>query len=151
MPLGDLVWALVVLGAGLGLGMMPIMTGGLAAVPDEQSDSAGAFNTLTQRVSAAFGLGMLTALLGSDRSQFMADRSALLGEYAATDPQVQAMAQEGPTGLLGLWQQTVTAALTDAYSAAFLITGWVCLAGVALALFLPSGKPAAGAMASAAH
>ena len=149
MPLGDLVWALVVLGAGLGLGMMPIMTGGLAAVADEQSDSAGAFNTLVQRVSAAFGLGMLTAMLGADRAQYMADRSALLGQYAATDPQVVGMAQEGPTGLLGLWQQTVTAALTDAYSSAFLITGWVCLGGVLIALLLPSGKPAHSAMAAA--
>lgn len=151
MPLSDLVWGLVVLGAGLGIGMMPIMTGGLAAVPDEQSDSAGAFNTLTQRVSAALGLGTLTAMLGTDRAQYVADRSTLLGEYAATDPQVVGMQQEGPAGLIGLWQETVTAALSDAYANAFMITGWICIGGMVIAMLLPSGKPTVSAMGGAAH
>jgi EmrB/QacA subfamily drug resistance transporter len=147
MPVADLVTAMVVLASGLGLGMMPIMTGGLASVRPELAGSAGSFNTLTQRVSQALGLGLLTAMLGSDRAQFMADRSALLG--MSSDPQIAALQHGGPAGLLPLWQHTLAAAQTQAYGNAFFLTGTICLGGIVVALFLPSGTPKAGARPAA--
>jgi EmrB/QacA subfamily drug resistance transporter len=141
MPLGTLVTSMCVLAGGIGLCMMPIMTGGLASVPTEAAESAGSFNTLVQRVSQALGLGILTAMLGSNMAQGMADRSALLGQYAATDPRVLQMQEQGPAGMLQLWQATVTAAQTSAYSGVFTLTGAICLLAVIPALFLPSGKP----------
>jgi EmrB/QacA subfamily drug resistance transporter len=149
IPLPTLVVSMCVLVGGIGLCMMPIMTGGLASVPTEAAESAGSFNTLVQRVSQALGLGILTAMLGVDQAQGMADRSALLGEYAATDPRVLQMQQQGPEGMLRLWQATLTAAQADAYSSAFTLTGVVCLAAVPLALFLPAGKPTGGGPAVA--
>ena len=51
------VWVLVLRAVGMGLAMMPIMTGGLSAVPPNQVDGASAFNNVVQRTSAALGLG----------------------------------------------------------------------------------------------
>ena len=39
--------------AGIGLAMMPMMTGGLSSLPGELTTSGSAINTVAQRVSAA--------------------------------------------------------------------------------------------------
>jgi len=138
----ELIAGMVVMAAGLGLGMMPIMTGGLSALPADVSDSGSAFNTLVQRVSSAFGLAMLTAMVTVDRAQFMADRSALLQSSGAdADPRIIAMQADGPSGLIPLWQQLTLQVQAQAYSNAFFVAGSVTLAGVLLALFLRSGQP----------
>jgi EmrB/QacA subfamily drug resistance transporter len=141
IPTDTLILGMVVLAAGVGLGMMPIMSGGLASVPAESADAASSFNTLTQRVSQSLGLGILNAFLVSTSAQVLADRSGLLGEYASDNPQLVAMQEQGPAGVLGLYQQMAGAAQTDAYSQAFFAIGLICLAGAVLALFLRSGKP----------
>jgi hypothetical protein len=146
IPLGALITGMVVLAAGVGLGMMPIMSGGLATVPAESADSASSLNTLAQRVSQSLGLGILNAFLTSAGAQALADRSGLLGEYASGDPALAAVQAQGPSGMLGLYQQLSGAAQTDAYSQAFLVVGVLCLVGAVLALFLRSGKPAAKAV-----
>ena len=52
--------------------MMPIMTGGLSAVPPDQVDGASAFNNVVQRTSSALGLAGLTSLVTYSREQFAA-------------------------------------------------------------------------------
>ena len=150
IPVEELVLGMVVLAAGVGLAMMPIMSTGLAAVPAELAGSASSFSTLTQRVSQSLGLGILSAFLTSASTQGLAGRSELLGEYARTDPRVVALQDQGPGGLLGLYQQTAGIAQADAYSQAFLVTGVLCLAGAVLALFLRARRPA-GSAPVAAH
>jgi len=140
----ELVGWLVVWAGGLGLGMMPIMTGGISALPPEIVNSGSAFSTLTQRVSAALGLAVLTALSTTQQAQFMSDRSALLsGSGADANPQIVAMQQNGPTGLIPLWQQLQVEVQAQAYSNVFLVCGICSLAGALLALFLRSGRPSA--------
>lgn len=139
---GELIWALVIMGAGLGLGMMPIMTGGLASLPSDIADSGSAFSTLAQRVSAALGLAALTALITVQRAQLMADRSGLIqGSGANADPWVLSMQKQGPTGLIPMWQQLSLEVQTQAYSNAFLAAGSATLLGAALAFLLPPGPP----------
>jgi hypothetical protein len=130
--------------AGLGLGMMPIMTGGLSALPADIVSSGSAFNTLTQRVTASFGLAALTALATAQQAQFMSNRGSLLSTGANTDPRIVAMLHQGPGGLIGLWQRTQIEVEAQAYSNVFLIAGVCTLGGVLLALRLRSGKPSRG-------
>ena|SRR5882757_7615891 len=145
-PRENLILATVVMAAGLGLGMMPIMTGGLSSVPSAYSDVGSAVNTLTQRVSAALGLAMLSALVTADQSQLWADRTALMrGIGADLDPRIVEMQQQGESGLIHLWQQLSSQVQAQAYSNAFFVAGCVALAGVPLAFLLRSGRPAAGA------
>jgi hypothetical protein len=150
IPDGSLVLGMCVLAAGVGLAMMPIMSSGLGVVPAESAESASSFNTLAQRVSQAFGLGLLNAFLTVAGAQGLADRSGLLGEYAG-DPQIAAMQAQGPTGLLGLYQRTSGIAQADAYSQAFFVIGLVCFAGAFLALFLRSGRSTSGSARAMAH
>ena len=148
----ELITGMVVMAAGLGLGMMPIMTGGLSALPADVSDSGSAFNTLVQRVSSAFGLAVMTAMVTINQAQFMADRSALLQSSGAdADPRIIAMQADGPSGLIPLWQQLTLQVQAQAYSNAFFIVGCVTLAGVLLALFLRRGAPATGAAKPMVH
>lgn len=149
IPLGNVIFASCTVSFGLGLSMMPIMSSGLAAVPAHLSDVAGAMNTLIQRVSAAFGLGFLTAMLGVTRNQSMAERSALLGEQMADDPTVLTSQGLGSGGLLPLWQETATLSMTKAFSIGFDLLGYACLVAAVLALLLPSGRPVGGLMGAA--
>jgi MFS family permease len=141
-PRGAVMWSLVVMGAGLGLGMMPIMTGGLASLPSDVAGSGSAFSTLAQRVSAALGLAALTALITVERAQLMADRSGLVrGSAANADPWVVGMREQGPAGLIPMWQHLSLEVQTRAYSDAFLVAGSVTLLCAALAFLLPPGPP----------
>jgi len=149
---GELILGMCIMAGGLALGMMPIMTAGLSMLPPEVTDTGSAFNTLFQRVSAALGLALLTALVTTNRAQFMADRSALLpGSGADVHPEVLQMQQQGEAGLLPLWQKVSALVQAQTYSNAFFIAGCVTVAGVFLALLLRSGRPSAGASKPVAH
>lgn len=145
-PRVELIEGMVVMSAGLGLSMMPVMTGGLSSVPSALSDVGSAINTLTMRVSSALGLAMISAMVTADRAQFWTDRSALLpGIGADVDPRVVQMQQQGQSALAPLWQQLTYKVQTEAYSNAFLVSAGIAFVGVALALMLRSGRPASGA------
>jgi EmrB/QacA subfamily drug resistance transporter len=149
---GELIAGMMVMAAGLGLAFMPIMTGGLSTLPAEVSDSGSTVNTLVQRVSSAFGLALMTAMVTANQAQFMSDRSALLqGSGADADPRIIAMQAQGPSGLIPLWQQLTLQVQAQTYSNAFFLAGCATLAGVVLALFLRRGAPAAGADKPMAH
>jgi EmrB/QacA subfamily drug resistance transporter len=149
---GELIAGMMVMAAGLGLAFMPIMTGGLSTLPAEVSDSGSTVNTLVQRVSSAFGLALMTAMVTANQAQFMSDRSALLqGSGADADPRIIAMQAQGPSGLIPLWQQLTLQVQAQTYSNAFFLAGCGTLAGVVLALFLRRGAPAAGADKPMAH
>jgi EmrB/QacA subfamily drug resistance transporter len=147
IPNGSLVLGMCILAGGVGLAMMPIMSSGLGVVPPESAESASSFNTLAQRVSQAFGLGLLNAFLTVAGAQSLADRSGLL---TPSDPQVAALGQN-QAELLAFYQRTSGIAQASAYSQAFFVIGLLCLAGAVLALFLRGGKPTGGSSSAMAH
>jgi EmrB/QacA subfamily drug resistance transporter len=139
---GELMLWMAIRAGGLGLCMMPIMTAGLSSLPASRVGSGSAFNNLTQRVTSALGLALITGIATAQQAQFMADRSGLLRpEGADNNPQLAALAAHGPEGLLPLWRQLVVEVQAQAYSNIFMITGTVTFVGVALAFCLRSGKP----------
>ena len=146
------VWVLVLRAVGMGLAMMPIMTGGLSAVPPDQVDGASAFNNVVQRTSSALGLAGLTSLVTYSREQFSLDRGLLV----STDTPMPVLAP-GATGemagMYAVYQQTQTIAFVEAMHSLFIVTAIITAAGVPLALMLRSGpsKPAAGGPVVAAH
>jgi EmrB/QacA subfamily drug resistance transporter len=74
----QVMWILALLGAGLGIAMMPIFTGGIAVIPMTHVNTASAFNNVVQRVSGAIGLPVLTAIFTLQQAQQMAGRADLL-------------------------------------------------------------------------
>jgi hypothetical protein len=126
--------------------MMPIMTGGMSAVPPHLADYASGFTTVTQRVSAGLGLAGMTAMITTQHAQIMTDRSGLLSpDGADAEPRVIAMQAGGQKGLLGLWQQLGNEVQAQTYSNAFIVAGALTLISAVLAFFLPSGRPSPGA------
>ena len=80
----QIIWWLMLRAVGLGIAMMPIMTGGISAIPTAQVNAASAFNNVAQRTSAALGLAVLTAIFTTQSAQQMSGRAALLPEGTAT-------------------------------------------------------------------
>ncbi|MEJ2859643.1 DHA2 family efflux MFS transporter permease subunit [Actinomycetospora flava] len=131
---GDLAWILGFRAAGIGLAMMPIMTGGLSALPPHRVDGASAFNTVVQRSSSAIGLAAMTALMTAQQSQGYADRASLV----PADPETFGSV----LGEYSMYQQLQTRVFDTAFGDLMVVTTVLTAGAVLLALMLPSGKPA---------
>jgi len=151
---GEIAGLLALRAGGMGMAMMPVMTGGVAAVPMRFVGTASAFNNVVQRSAAALGLAVLTALMTTQRAQMLGDRTALVG----SDTPMPALLP-GPSGqvagMYAVYQQTQTQVFVAALDQLMVITSVMTLVGVALAFMLRSGpaKTAGGPgeAASAAH
>lgn len=142
-PRETIMWLLALRSVGLGLAMMPVMTGGTSAVPPDKVGAASAFNNVVQRTAGAIGVAGLTALLTSTQAQTVADRSGLM-------PVGTPLPQVGPPGTPALaaefatYQQVQSQSFVSALDEQFIIVAMITAAGVALAFMLRSGRaPAA--------
>jgi EmrB/QacA subfamily drug resistance transporter len=142
MTRADVIGATMLRSVGLGLSMMPIMTGGLAALPPPSIASGSAFNNVVQRVASALGLAALTAMATATQAQVMADRATLMPSGGASvDAQLATMQGQGSPGLYPLMQQLQVDTMAQSYGNVFQVVGVMTLAGAVLALFLPHGAP----------
>jgi MFS family permease len=136
----ELIGWMAIRAFGVGLAVMPVMAGGLAALPAEMVSAGSAFNTIAQRVTAALGLAALTAMATASQAQLMADRSALIHQFGAdVDWRIAAMRQQGAGGLLPLWQQLQVEVEAQSYSNVFLVAGLTSVAGTLLAVWMRHG------------
>jgi len=95
-------------------------------------EPGSAYNTLTQRVSSALGLAVLTAVATVQQAQFMADRSTLVTSAGpSVDPRIVALEHSGgEAALIPYWEQLRNEVEAQAYSNIFLIVGVLTLAGL---------------------
>lgn len=136
---GEVILWTCIRGFGNGLGIMTIMTAGLAAVPAHQLNDASAINNVVQRVSAALGLGVLTSMATSHQAQLLADRAPMLESSGmSVDPRVGEMNDQGSIGLMPLWQELQVQTLAQAYSNIFLVIAIVTGIGAVMALMVKS-------------
>lgn len=134
-PREHIMWLLVLRGIGMGLAMMPIMTGGLAVIPPHQVAGAGAINNVVQRTAAALGVAVLTAMLTSTQAQTMADRAALLPS-AGVAPPVGSPDVPPLLGSYAWYQQVNLQVYVVALNDVFLVTAVISVLGVLGALLL---------------
>ncbi|MCE0765311.1 DHA2 family efflux MFS transporter permease subunit [Pseudonocardia kujensis] len=141
----EIALLLMLRAAGMGMAMMPVMTGGLASVPVSEVNSGSAFNNVVQRTAAALGLAVLTAVVTATQAQMLSDRSALVGP--GTPVPALGPGQAGHTlGLYLTYRQTANQSFVEALDNLMVLTTVITLVGAALALLLRSGKvPAAQA------
>jgi EmrB/QacA subfamily drug resistance transporter len=144
-----LVWLLCLRAFGMGIGMMPVMTGGIAAVPPSQVSRASAFNNVVQRSSAALGLAVLTAVVTRTQAQMGDDRAGLMATGTAIPPMGSGRTGE-MMGMYAVYQQTQLQVFVEAMDVLFIITAIITGVGVVLAFFLRSG-PVKKAPGEAAH
>lgn len=146
VPGEDVILWTCIRGFGNGLGIMTIMTAGLAVVPAHQLNDASAISNVVQRVSAALGLGVLTAMAGSQQAQLLADRSPLLESSGMTaDPRLAEMADRGAVGLIPVWKELQVQTLAEAYSNIFLVISIVTGVGAVMALMVKAPPESADA------
>jgi hypothetical protein len=159
----DLRWILMFRAIGMGLAMMPIMTGGISAVPPDQVSGASAFNNVTQRTAAAMGLAALTALLGAKEAQQLADTGGMMGmmpgassaSSASSASDAGAVAAASSVGSSGgispmfgeymSYTQVQASSFVTALDNLMIVTSVLTAIGVVLAFFLRNGRaPASG-------
>ena len=129
---------------GLGVGIMPIFTSGIASIPPEMVGQGSAFNNVVRQASSSLGVAAFTALLTLHQAQQLANRSELLPAGTST-PQLGPPGTSPVEGMLALYQQTELRVFADSIDWLFVIVAILTACGVVLAMFLRSG----GAPASA--
>jgi predicted MFS family arabinose efflux permease len=151
---GEIAALLALRAGGMGLAMMPVMTGGVAAVPTNKVGAASAFNNVAQRSAAALGLAILTAVMTSQQAAMLEDRTSLIGADTPM-PGLAPGAAGQMVGMYAVYQRTSLQVFAAALDQLMLITAGLTLVGVALAFLLRSGpaktSPDSGSAASAAH
>jgi len=141
---GDMVWLLVLQYAGLGIGMMPIFSAGLAVIPSTRASTASALSNVIQRAASAFGVAVFTTLLTVLQAQLMADRAALLPATTPT-PHLGPPGTPDWIGLYALYQQTHQQVFVAAINNLFLLVAALFALSALGALLLRSKLPPAGA------
>jgi EmrB/QacA subfamily drug resistance transporter len=134
----QIIWWLMLRAVGLGLAIMPIMTGGIAAIPAAQVNAASAFNNIAQRTSAALGLAVLTAIFTTQQAQQLAGRAALLPADTVT-PHLGGPAVADWVGAYATYQQTQLQVFVGGLDDLFLIAAGLSALGALGALLLRSG------------
>jgi len=134
LPRPQLILASCVLSAGIGIGMIPIMAATVAGLPASMIGTAMMVRTIVQRVTATFGLYLISAVTTANNAQLAADRSALYLTGAQTDPRILQMQQHNPQALVALWQTVTTRVSAQGYANAFLIVAAISVAGALIAL-----------------
>ena len=142
MTRADVILWTCVRAAGNGLALMPIMTGGLAAVPDRYTSSGTTLNNIMQRLSGSLGLSLMTVLQVNQQSQMMADRSMMVPANSA-NPRVQDTVRQGASAMYGMYQQLSAEVVAGSYSDVFYVMAMISASGVLLALMLRKPTPAA--------
>jgi EmrB/QacA subfamily drug resistance transporter len=132
-PRHALMLELAVRALGLGLVMIPMLGGAVFVLPPHLVPDGIAFRTIVQRTGAALGLAAVSVLVTAQRAQQFADQTGLLDVRAPYhDPQIMRMSQQGPDGLVPLWENLQAHSLTSAYGEAYLVIGAATLAAVAV-------------------
>src|SRR5262249_22943133 len=119
-PRGHLVWLLAFLAIGIGLSMMPIMTGGIAVIPMSLSNTASAYNNVVRNVSGSLGVAILTAILTIQQAQMMTGRAALLPAAITPTPHLGPPGTPDWLGAYALYHQTSLQAFVSAIDNLFL-------------------------------
>jgi len=133
LPHPELTLLLCVRALGMGLVMLPMLGGAIYILPPRLVPDGIVFRTIVQRTGAALGFAAISIVVTAQRAQHFADRSALLDVSSPYhEPQIQQLQQQGPGGLLPLWQSLQTRSLVAAYSDAYAVIGVVTLAVIAL-------------------
>jgi predicted MFS family arabinose efflux permease len=124
---------------GTGLAMMPIIASGISSLPLALTSSGTGMNNVVRQVASSVAVAVFGSLDASAGAELMADRSALLGSGAHTLPTVGAAIQQGPSGMLSMYQALRLRVLTEIYANGFYVVAIMCAGGAALALLLRSG------------
>lgn len=155
-----LAWIMFIRGMGLGFAMMPIMTYGMASVPQEQTAQASSIMNVWRTVFASLGIALFATMLDNFQKANMNVMSqtltpdSVIAMRIISAVQVQLM-QAGQTlevarqyAINMLYQYASLQATITAFQMDFVIAAVVILAGVIPAFLLPFGrtkKPGAAA------
>jgi EmrB/QacA subfamily drug resistance transporter len=137
-PRQHVMWLMTLLGVGLGLGFMPILTGGVAVIPLNRTNAASALNNVVQRVSGAIGLAVLTAILTNQRAEQLAGRAALVPTNTPT-PHIGDPLVPDWLSIYAVYQQTQQQVFVGAIDELFLIATVISGLAALGALLLRSG------------
>ncbi|MGH3768315.1 MAG: MDR family MFS transporter [Pseudonocardiaceae bacterium] len=135
---GHITLILMLQYGGIGLGLMPLFSAGLAVIPPVFSNVASALNNVVQRTAAAFGVAVFTAIVTLQQAQLLAGRAAILPAGTAT-PHLGPPGTPDWTGLYATYHQAELRVYAGAVSNLFLIMAGLCIIGALGALFLRSG------------
>jgi EmrB/QacA subfamily drug resistance transporter len=141
MTYADVVTWTCVRAAGMGLAMMPIMTGGIAVLPMSALNQGSAWNNAARQVVGALGLAALGAMSTIQQSQQIAGRAPLVAADTMAQYGLQPPTSSGGgniPAMIGTYQHLQMQVMGTAFADIFVVTAVLCGIGALLALGLPA-------------
>ncbi|WP_396908745.1 MFS transporter [Mycolicibacterium sp.] len=144
----DVLWPLLLLGAGMGLCMAPATTAIMTATPADDHGVGAAVNDAAREVGAAIGIAVAGSILATGYSNRIAsalEHVPASARGAAADSPAAALEVAQTLGAAGArLSEAAQAAFVDGHSNAALVLSLVTAASaLVLALWIPEREPAA--------
>lgn len=118
---------------GMSMVMMPIMTNGLNQLPMKSNPHGTAMNSTLQQVSGAIGSAILLTIM----TKRMESSGAALAQEATTSGALSA----GGDAAAGIQQEIMLKSMLDGINYSFLISAFISVAALILALFVKRVRP----------
>ncbi|MHB1980649.1 MAG: DHA2 family efflux MFS transporter permease subunit [Sulfobacillus sp.] len=133
VPISLIVFWMIIRGLGMGLCMMPLMTGGMSVVPIAMIPRASAVQNIMQRIAGSFGIAIVTSVMLNQQGAYASQISSTL---TAASPMAPSILAQGPNLLVQLWQEVQGLALIRAMDNVFVLAAALLLVAVIPVLFV---------------
>ncbi len=134
---------LFVMGLGMGLTMMPLMTSALRTLQSHEVARGSTLLNITQQVASSAGVAIISVVLTNQMKDSQAVQAArALAEAEATGTQPDPAVLDFVQSLGAQFESVAMADLAAAFAASFFVAACLCVVALVSSLFLPKKQEA---------
>ncbi|MBC9227237.1 DHA2 family efflux MFS transporter permease subunit [Aeromicrobium sp. 636] len=141
---GYIIAALFVMGLGMGLTMMPLMTSALRTLQSHEVARGSTLLNISQQIASSVGVAIISVVLTNQMKDSRAVQAAQAlskaeADQVPADPSLLDYVQS----LGARFESLVLSDMAHAFAASFVVAFWLCVVALVVSLFLPKRREAA--------
>lgn len=138
---GYIIAALFVMGLGMGLTMMPLMTAALRTLQSHEVARGSTLLNISQQIASSVGVAIISVVLTNqmkDSKAIQAAQELAKAETANVPPAPSVL--EYVQSLGAQFESIVMSDMAHAFAASFVVAFWLCVLALLVSLFLPKKR-----------
>lgn len=138
---GFIIAALFVMGLGMGLTMMPLMTSALRTLQSHEVARGSTLLNITQQIASSVGVAIISVVLTNqmkDSQAIQAGQALADAEASGTQPDPSIL--EYVQSLGATFESVVKSDMAAAFAASFFVAFCLCVVALVVSLFLPKKR-----------
>lgn len=138
---GFIIGALFVMGLGMGLTMMPLMTSALRTLKSHEVARGSTLLNISQQIASSVGVAIISVVLTNQMKDSRAVQAAqALANAEAANEQPASSVLEYVQSLGGRFESVVSSDMASAFAASFMVAFSLCVVALVVSLFLPKRR-----------